>query len=71
MTLDDDPDVSIAKMATDISWIRIKMGDHCDKMEKMNSRVSSLENFKSASSACIALLIILVGWIISLLKVFS
>jgi len=76
LTPDEDTDVSIASMAKDIEYIRLKITDHCNDMRDIkteqkntNIRVSSLENFKSQATAIGCLIILIIGWIISLLKV--
>jgi hypothetical protein len=42
---------------------------HCEATKNDPVRIASLENWRSAFAACLALLAVLIGWALSLLKV--
>ena len=58
----DESELDIRELRTDIKWIRQKMEGHCDEMKCLNTRVSSLEIWRSGIVAGLALLMILIGW---------
>ena len=45
--------------------------NHCDNTKDIPAMVDSLEKSRAAAAAVIALIVIAIGWIISLLKVFD
>jgi len=58
----EETDLDIREIKTDIKWIRQKMEEHCNEMERLNNRISSLEIWRSGTVAGLALLTILIGW---------
>ena len=45
--------------------------NHCENTKDIPARVDSLEKSRAAAAAVIALIVVAIGWIISLLKVFD
>ena len=58
----DESELDIRELRTDIKWIRQKLEGNCGEMKCLNTRVSSLEIWRSGTVAGLALLMILIGW---------
>lgn len=58
-----DPSIEdIAEMRTDLKWIRSKLETQCSWQTRTETRIGSLENWRSFLAGGFGLLALLIGW---------